>query len=142
MQWFNGKAADPEDYKSGRDLDSLSGFIQQKVGLRSKAAKSDSKVVTLTDSTFNKIVLDEEKDVLVEFYAPWCGHCKNLAPVWESLAKTFANDKDVRCRGLIAYDRSLWQRSMLKQKLLLLRLMEFPHIRNSNVDSYLCRADI
>lgn len=54
-----------------------------------------SKVVTLTDSTFDGIVLDPEKDVFVEFYAPWCGHCKKLAPVWESFAKTFANEKDV-----------------------------------------------
>jgi protein disulfide-isomerase A6 len=78
-------------------LDSLSNFITQKAGLKAKAKKSDpSNVITLTDSTFDKVVKDPTKDVLVEFYAPWCGHCKNLAPVWESLAKTFANDKDVR----------------------------------------------
>ena len=33
-------------------------------------------------------------DVLVEYYAPWCGHCKNLAPVYEQVAQTFANDED------------------------------------------------
>jgi protein disulfide-isomerase A6 len=86
-------------------LDSLSSFIQEKAGLRAKAKKIDTKVITLTDTTFNEIVLDPEKDVLVEFYAPWCGHCKNLAPVWESLAKTFTNDKDVRSACAIANDR-------------------------------------
>lgn len=58
-------------------------------------AAAKSAVLDLTPSNFDKVVIDSGKPTLVEFYAPWCGHCKNLAPVYEELAGSleFAKDK-------------------------------------------------
>jgi len=44
-----------------------------------------SDVVTLTDSTFEEFIKANDK-VLVKFYAPWCGHCKKMAPEFEKAA--------------------------------------------------------
>lgn len=49
--------------------------------------KGDQKdVIELTDGDFEDIVMNSDDMWLVEFFAPWCGHCKNLAPEWASAA--------------------------------------------------------
>ena len=48
---------------------------------------SNSPVVKLTESNFSKDVTNSDEVWLVEFFAPWCGHCQKLAPDWEKAAK-------------------------------------------------------
>jgi len=49
-------------------------------------SSSDKDVVVLTDSNFREQVIDSQETWIVEFYAPWCGHCKNLEPIWNKAA--------------------------------------------------------
>lgn len=56
------------------------------VSLTSALYSSNDDVVELTASNFKKEVLNSDELWLVEFYAPWCGHCKNLAPEWKKAA--------------------------------------------------------
>ncbi|KAF9271293.1 protein disulfide-isomerase precursor, partial [Mortierella alpina] len=45
-----------------------------------------SDVLSLTADTFKTSVSPEQKIILVDFYAPWCGHCQNLEPEYEAAA--------------------------------------------------------
>ncbi|CAN1253205.1 Protein disulfide isomerase-like 1-4 [Linum perenne] len=48
---------------------------------------NDGDVKVVVGNNFDEIVLDESKDVLLEIYAPWCGHCQSLEPTYNKLAK-------------------------------------------------------
>lgn len=52
-------------------------------------------VIVLKGKSFDELVLKNTKDVFVEFYAPWCGHCKKLAPIWDELAEKYKSNSNL-----------------------------------------------
>ncbi|XP_013793250.2 protein disulfide-isomerase A3-like, partial [Limulus polyphemus] len=56
---------------------------------------NDGPVKVAVGENFNELVVENDKDILVEFYAPWCGHCKKLAPTYEELGKELQNEDGV-----------------------------------------------
>lgn len=51
--------------------------------------------------------MDTEKDVLIEFYAPWCGHCKRLAPIYEELAEQLSSIPSIVIAKMDSIDNDL-----------------------------------
>ncbi|XP_041020316.1 probable protein disulfide-isomerase A6 [Juglans microcarpa x Juglans regia] len=102
IQWFPKGSLEPKKYEGARTAEALAEFVNMEAGVNVKIASIPSNVVVLTPESFNEIVLDETKDVLVEFYAPWCGHCKSLAPIYEKVATAFKLEEDVVIANLDA----------------------------------------
>uniref|UniRef100_A0A8D0H6K6 Protein disulfide-isomerase n=1 Tax=Sphenodon punctatus TaxID=8508 RepID=A0A8D0H6K6_SPHPU len=92
-------AMEPEEF----DSDVLRQFVlafkkgKLKPIVKSQPVPKNNKgpVKVVVGKTFDSIVLDPNSDVLIEFYAPWCGHCNKLEPVYTELGKKYKTQKNL-----------------------------------------------
>eukprot|EP00241_Pyramimonas_parkeae_P009931 CAMPEP_0114225032 /NCGR_PEP_ID=MMETSP0058-20121206/438_1 /TAXON_ID=36894 /ORGANISM="Pyramimonas parkeae, CCMP726" /LENGTH=135 /DNA_ID=CAMNT_0001335575 /DNA_START=164 /DNA_END=571 /DNA_ORIENTATION=- len=58
-------------------------------------ATVEAKGVVALDDAGYAAAMSDGKTYFIKFYAPWCGHCKRLAPTWDQLGDKITNDKTV-----------------------------------------------
>jgi protein disulfide-isomerase A1 len=76
-----------EDWKAGK--------LRPHLKSEEIPATQEEAVYVLVGKAFDQVVMDPTKDVLVEFYAPWCGHCKSLAPIYEEVANNLKHNTNL-----------------------------------------------
>ncbi|XP_017778196.1 PREDICTED: thioredoxin domain-containing protein 5 [Nicrophorus vespilloides] len=98
LKFFKIGEKEGTKFRGTRDLPSLTTFINEQINMEGHGdevpiPKNSGGLTELTEDNFEKFVQSGKH--FIKFYAPWCGHCQKLAPVWEQLAK------DIDAEGVV-----------------------------------------
>ncbi|KAE8286768.1 Protein disulfide-isomerase A6 [Larimichthys crocea] len=124
---FGANKNKPEEYQGGRSsqaivdgaMNALRNLVKDRLSGKSGSSGGSGKqsgggsgskkdVVELTDDNFDKLVLEGDDVWMVEFFAPWCGHCKSLEPEWAAAASAIKEQTKGKVR-LGAVDATVHQ---------------------------------
>lgn len=73
--------------------DLLAGNLEPYIKSEPVPEKNDAPVKVAVAKNFDDVVINNDKDTLIEFYAPWCGHCKKLTPIYDEVAEKLKDEE-------------------------------------------------
>ncbi|ODV61800.1 thioredoxin-domain-containing protein [Ascoidea rubescens DSM 1968] len=84
----------PVPYEKARDINAFKDFIYENsnVYVYTPKSENDNNIKILHDDNFEKELLNNNNSKFIAITATWCGHCKNLKPIWYKLSKLFKSD--------------------------------------------------
>lgn len=97
LKYYPGAGGAPVDYQGERTADKIAAFVTEQSNVASQMkTPAPPATVVLNSDDFDKVVNDPSQNVLVQFFAPWCGHCKELAPKWDTVANAFSREPNCK----------------------------------------------